>query len=411
MLRNECNTPNITTPPLDLMVVENTLQELAKKVEFLQAENKKCQITINEYESFKRSIGQTLHDLRSPLACLYMITDSAMATELPEQMRISLRLATINATDITDNALYTLKPQAKMENSNNKRQAVMLSTLLQEIVNSKRLEAKNLPIEFEYSLNKQNAFLSIKVAPSDFKRAISNLLNNAIDAMPASGAKIKITLEANNEWVYVRISDNGNGIPEEVLTKIKNRVAITHGKSDGHGIGLTQVRDMLNNNYGKFAIASSTHTDTHGTTLTLSLPRIANTSWSVDKINISPNDTVIILDDDSSIHDTWEAKFNDILDICPDIKIKYFLAGNEVINYVTNLSADDKRYNICFLCDYQLGKNEDLTGLELIQHCQIKRSILVTNYHSEPDIRRSAIQNNIKLLPKELIGVVTLNIS
>lgn len=54
-------------------------------------------------------------------------------------------------------------------------------------------------------------------------------------------------------------------------------------------------------------------------------------------------DTIVILDDDDSIHDAWDARFEEYADI---IHLEHFEVGEEVINFINNASEKTK----CFYC-------------------------------------------------------------
>ena len=215
-------------------------------------------------------------------------------------------------------------------------------------------------------------------------------------------------LKATEEHVYISILDNGKGIPENVLTKIKSNIKVTEGKKDGHGIGLTVVKDMLKNNFGSITIASSTQKIGHGTTVEVIFPRVTAPNWLTTEINIVANDTIIILDNDIAIHNAWANKFSHILEKIPSIQVKYFTLGNDVINFVNSL-PEAQKHKLCLFTNYKLNE-ENLNGLQLIAKCQIKRSVLVTHDFIHPEIRSSAVQNRAKILPKELINVFTCKI-
>lgn len=396
MLRDIANMSNLADNEID--VVSKVLQQLKNKVQLLSKENKKLRSTIKKHTQFKKYIGKTFHDLQSPLLSINVVAD---ADELPEHKRVALKSAVISATDITNEALNQYSPRKKQLPENSKRQPVLVSAIISEIIEDRRLKYAKSPIKFEYKLNNLNAFLFVKISPSDFKRSISNLINNAIDSLPETIGTIKINLKANEESVYIDIWDDGVGMPDEVLQKLKKGNAVTHGKGRrGHGFGMAKVHDTLNENHGEIRIISSTKKENHGTTIELKFPRIPVPDWIRDEIIINKTNTLVILDDNQFNHKLWQQKFNHILQKLPDIKVKYFSDGSKVINFIENLPIAEKE-EILLLCDYELN-NQELNGLEIIKKCRV-HSILIANHFLNGEVKKQAAQEFIKILPKELI--------
>ena len=101
---------------------------------------------------------------------------------------------------------------------------------------------------------------------SDFKRIISNLLNNAFEAVEKEG-EVTLRLSKHEKMLEVEIIDTGRGIPLEILPRIGER-AFSYGK-DGNGFGVSHAKEVLEKNNGKFDITSKIN---EGTTVTLYLP-------------------------------------------------------------------------------------------------------------------------------------------
>ena len=387
--------------------LKNTVEaNAALNLEKIKAESDGQKKLLAEQEQFRSVVGQMLHDVGAPLSTLRMTVDST--TEMPERKRITLRGAANSITDITSHLLNYYRPNSAFVSENNAKQVVLVSTLLNEAFGDRRYNYKNLPIEFKYNLTGINAFLFIKVEPSFLKRAISNIINNAVDALPNRQGEIELKLSANEEWVYIAVLDNGKGMPKELVEKIKNNESVTHGKENGHGIGLAVVRNMIEANHGRFDIISSMHEMCHGTTINLSLPRVLSPDWSIEEINLTPNNIVVILDDDTYIHDGWDSRLSHILEKVPSIQVRHFSQGVDAINFVKSLSREAQE-NICFLSDYELIE-QDLNGLQIIEQLEVKHPILVTSHYADVELRKIALQSKVKVLPKDLVHVIPINV-
>lgn len=348
-----------------------------------------------------------VHDIRTPLSTLQMTLQSTM--EIPEEKRLTLRNAAITITDIAGDLLRQYEPTTNV--SNEGRQIVLVSTLLASVIGDRRHKYRDLAIKFDYEINQENAFTFIKVEALDFKRAISNLINNAVEALPAKGGIIKLRLDYLPGVVKILIEDNGSGIPDEVLDKINNRELITHGKQNGHGLGLSVVYDMLERNHGEIEIYSATESDSYdgsGTTIQLKFPTVTTPDWVLDEINLLKDNIVVILDDDSSIHKGWDSRLSYILEKITTLTVKHFTNGVEALAFIENLSAADKE-KVYLMSDYELI-GQELNGLEIIAQAEINRYMLVTSHYANISVRKTASQNNVKILPKDLVHIVPIKV-
>lgn len=376
-----------------------------KEKEFLEIDNLKRLAISEAEENFRRSVGQMIHDVRTPLATLQMTVQSM--PEIAEEKRIVLRNAAIAITDITAQLLKQYEPERAKDEALGEREVVLVSTLLTNVIGESRRRYKDKSIKFEYELSQLNAFVFVKIDQLDLRRSITNLINNAVEASEDGGV-IRVKLSANNEWVTISILDDGKGMPKEVLEKIKNKETVTHGKEKGHGIGMSVVRDMVENNYGRFDIFSSTEAKGHGTTISLRFPRVDAPDWIVEEVTFNKDSIILILDDDKSIHGGWDLRLVHILKKIPTIVVKHFSRGDEVIKFVAGLSVEE-RQNTCFLSDYELI-GQELHGLEIIKKVAIKNSMLVTSYYSDTAIKKAALHSGMRILPKDLVHLVPINV-
>jgi two-component system, sporulation sensor kinase A len=79
--------------------------------------------------------------------------------------------------------------------------------------------------------------------------------------------KIASSIYTKEETVVIEVSDNGPGIPKEVLSKLAEGVST---KKEGGGIGLVIVREIIEAYNGTFGISS---VQGLGTKVTISLPK------------------------------------------------------------------------------------------------------------------------------------------
>ncbi len=104
--------------------------------------------------------------------------------------------------------------------------------------------------------------------PNQLKQVILNIINNAMDAISDNGGKISIKTGVKDTNAIIEISDNGKGIPDEVLSRMFEPFFTTK-KDKGTGLGLPITRKIIESHNGHLHIESS---EGIGTRVTISLP-------------------------------------------------------------------------------------------------------------------------------------------
>lgn len=102
---------------------------------------------------------------------------------------------------------------------------------------------------------------------STLRRVVLNLVQNALDAMPAGGT-LTLAGQSTATQVQLQVRDTGNGIPAEQLAQIFEPLYTT--KPEGTGLGLYIVREILTAHAGQITVQSA---EGQGTTFTITLPR------------------------------------------------------------------------------------------------------------------------------------------
>ena len=101
-------------------------------------------------------------------------------------------------------------------------------------------------------------------------RVLNNLVSNGIQAVSMNTvAQIVISLDAIDDFVFVRVKDNGTGIPKDQIQTIFEPYFTT--KSTGTGLGLAMVKQIVETHQGSIVIEE---TSPAGTTVLVSLPRL-----------------------------------------------------------------------------------------------------------------------------------------
>ncbi|MEI6790484.1 MAG: PAS domain-containing sensor histidine kinase, partial [Myxococcaceae bacterium] len=239
-----------------------------KEVERLELE--KLEKKLELQDAFRKVVMQANHDIGSPLLVLDLFAHKYLESA-PEEQRNSVRNSIQRIRAIAFSMLH------RFTENNSEKSDTLLFPLLFEVINEKQLEYPNTPISLATEQESPVCFAFFNADPQAFKRMISNVVNNSIDALTDTPEPfIKIGVSKIQDKIIVTISDNGCGMPESVKNKILASVAVSEGKKSGHGIGYVQIREMLNLHNANLEIESSKE---QGTKVTITFPALKNLDY------------------------------------------------------------------------------------------------------------------------------------
>ena len=375
-----------------------------KEAERLRTENESKRQKLKIQEQFVKTANQVAHDIRSPLASLLMIVNACK--EIPERERIALRSASTRINDIANNLLSHYRmDNPEMSSELKERTPILLSATLLQLLTEKKFQYGDR-IHFECHFETGSQFAFILVEDSAFKRMLSNLINNAVEACSGlEKAIVTIGLEIDKGDCLVVVSDNGKGMSQALIDKIMNNMAVTVGKVNGNGIGLTQARETLIRNEGRLCIRSEKG---QGSDFQLIFPLIKAPDWIAEQIVLDGQGRAVILDDDSSIHGAWDSRLESIVGQLPNIRVSHFEKGYEALAFLKTLNQLEKQSTL-LLTDYEL-LNEDINGLDVVEQVGIQSAIVVTSHYENPEIQQRAFNIGAKILPKQLASEIPIEI-
>ena len=121
------------------------------------------------------------------------------------------------------------------------------------------------PVKSTYGIviNLPENDISLHCDPRKIEGVISNLLNNAVQALDGQG-EIDVTMSADSEFVIIQVRDSGSGIADENLEKIFEPMFTT--KKTGTGLGLVICKSIIEQHGGTISVSNKP------TTFTIKLP-------------------------------------------------------------------------------------------------------------------------------------------
>lgn len=124
-----------------------------------------------------------------------------------------------------------------------------------------------------FNLNKNFEAKTISVDKEQITQALSNLIKNALEAMPEGGT-IEFNATQKNDIIRFTVSDTGLGIKKEDMEKIFNPFFTTKEIGKGTGLGLATTYGIIKMHKGKITVQSNASPEKGptGTTFTIELP-------------------------------------------------------------------------------------------------------------------------------------------
>ena len=314
-----------------------------------QQEENKAQVQAQKLEALGQLTGGIAHDFNNILAAI---------TGYAELSQMSLR------TGVNENKLSTnLKEIIKAGNRAKALVSQMLTFSRGKDVKAEVIEPiivlqetlqmmhAILPTSIKLETNYTDFESRIKIDPVQLQQVLINLVVNARDAIPHSKGKITIGCELlsdyhglciscnenfDGNYLCISISDNGQGITQEQLTKIFDPFFTTKAVGKGTGMGLSVVHGILHGvnghviiesklNFGSsikllFSVTNEPLPDTHVHANMKPMPAVENADSTM---------RVMVIDDEVPITQLYEDVFeaegiNTIIFNSPELALDYY---------------------------------------------------------------------------------------
>lgn len=190
------------------------------------------------------AIGQTAgmvgHDIRNPLQAMisdvYLLKDAIDSISNIEQRKDALE----SLASLEKNISYINKIVSDLQDYSRVLNPEHVNVNLYELTNE-ALKAIFVPDTIEY-LIEFDPSIRLLSDPTLIKRILSNLITNAIQAMP-EGGKLLIGAYKIGDMVSLEVTDTGIGIPKNIRDKLFRPMLTT--KAKGQGLGLAVVKRLV----------------------------------------------------------------------------------------------------------------------------------------------------------------------
>ncbi len=273
--------------------LENTLNELkAAQKQLIQSE---------KMASLGELTAGIAHEIQNPLN--FVNNFSEINSELIQEMQQELtsgKMEEVNAiiNDIRENEQKIIQHGKRAESivkgmllhsrgSSGHKEPTNINDLCDEYLRLSYhgFRAKDKSFNADFELKMDESIPTIHVVPQDIGRVLLNLINNAFYAVNEklkSGVKdykpvVTVSTKQLNKKIEIKVSDNGNGIPDSVMDKIFHPFFSTKPTGQGTGLGLSISYDIVTKGHdGEIRVeslpAGESGKEKQGTTFTITLP-------------------------------------------------------------------------------------------------------------------------------------------
>jgi len=146
-------------------------------------------------------------------------------------------------------------------------QDIHIKELIEELVALSAQRAKYSMVDIQTDF--PGDLPALKESVSELQQVIFNLINNALDAMENDGGTLTISSYRKENYIIVKVSDTGKGIPEANLDRLFDPFFTTKPVGKGTGLGLSICYGIIDKMGGKIEVESTVGV---GTTFLLSIP-------------------------------------------------------------------------------------------------------------------------------------------
>lgn len=236
---------------------EQTLRERLHQAEMALERSERLAVA-------SRYAGAIMHEVNNPLeAITNLVYLTTIQKDIPHQvfenmLVIEEQLKTLGR--VTSQALTFHREHAEAKESD----------LVDIAESALRLHADKLA-RHRITINRQfRGPAKATVFGSEILQVLSNLILNAVDALPRGEGRISVRVRSSGQRVHILVSDNGEGIPDNFSSRLFEPYITS--KISGTGLGLWLSQRIVAKHKGRLRFRTSRTKGRSGTSFRISLP-------------------------------------------------------------------------------------------------------------------------------------------
>ncbi|MBI5866848.1 MAG: HAMP domain-containing histidine kinase [candidate division Zixibacteria bacterium] len=248
------------------MAVDRMRRELAMHIEAIRKANAD-KIASERMAIIGNMASTIIHDFKTPMQVIRSASELLSSEDLPSERRPKYTQMIMVELDRMVGMAHDLLGFARGERRMARSQ-VRIDEFIAEAVAKWQQMCTPRGITVEYTAG---ANVSLAIDREQVMRALDNITVNAMEVLSPGGV-IAIQTSRDVNRIYIRISDAGPGIPDDVRAKLFEPFA-TFGKANGTGLGLATAKKTIENHAGTIEVDSAPGS---GASFLISLPLTQN---------------------------------------------------------------------------------------------------------------------------------------
>jgi len=257
----------------DEMCLPYTIERLKKTVQKLDFSNTKLASTQQALVQAEKlaSMGQLAagiaHEVNNPLGVVLLYAHVLLEScdkDSPQAKDLAM---------VVEQADRCKKIVSGLLNFARQNKVVLLPTKVADLVD-RSLRGVQAPAGIEIVVEHQDPTASADLDADQIRQVLTNLLTNAVAAMPAGG-RLTVRSAVSDEQVLFAVEDTGMGIPKENMKRVFEPFFTTKQMGRGTGLGLAVSYGIVKMHRGNIRLKSNADAAAGptGTTFTVTLPR------------------------------------------------------------------------------------------------------------------------------------------
>lgn len=207
---------------------------------------------------------EIMHEIRNPLEALGYLVDLTLAdAEDSERVRHHMHVAEEQIAALNEIAGGTLRLARVSPTPRSVDLSVLADAALR--IHQRAIESKGARM-----VKDLRGDLVAEVYTGEILQVISNLMTNALDAIPENGT-VFLRLRRSTGNIRIIVADNGHGIPREIVSRVFTPFFTTK-EGRGNGLGLSLSKKIIDRHQGTIRMRSSARPGRSGTAFRISLP-------------------------------------------------------------------------------------------------------------------------------------------
>ncbi len=247
---------------------------LQRKTQHLNERISAQAVSLNQLNKTKDRLFSIIgHDLRGPITAFETVTsviqnyldkkDFSKVDEILDQVDQSAKSLKLLLNNLLN---WSLSQQEEIQLNIG---PLLLQPLVDDALEAYRDAASQKQIRLVSKLQAEK----VQADEDTLSTVFRNLISNAIKFSPM-GSEIRIEPEIDGQFLKIKVTDQGIGIPENKINKLfiidKEKVRRGTSKEKGSGLGLVLVKEFVEMNQGTIQLSSE---EGKGSTFSISLPR------------------------------------------------------------------------------------------------------------------------------------------